>query len=183
MPRGASNLILSTCELNLDIGSHHTSAAVIDYKSRPDTLGIQTMQAKCQRLTTVDLVSPCGIIDLPIGVTSANFARRTLPTQSIGPLIASYLTERPSELKMCSRPCPGPHWCRWKQKSTLLPLEAEVELYRSCRCDGKGFCLWSRDLGRFRTLRCTCPQSCGETPVCKWRADAYTVLRVLILRQ
>merc|ERR1712139_576805 len=31
-----------------------------------------------------------------------------LPTNTLGPLIASYLTERPTELNTCSIPCPGP---------------------------------------------------------------------------
>ena len=117
-------------------------------------------------MTTVNWPSPYGRA-LPIGYTPA----RSLPTSSIGPIICSYLTERPSELKVCGRPCPGPPWSRMSWASW------------GCRCDGNGFCLWSRDLGSFRTLRCTCMQNCLDKPVAKWRADAFTVLTVLTLRQ
>merc|ERR1712139_89514 len=85
-----------------------------------------------------------------------------LPTNTLGPLIASYLTERPTELNTCSIPCPGPReyrgflgWGRW-----------------SCACDGRGFCVSSSDLGRFRTLRCNCQAGCLDRPCAKWSENA-----------
>ena len=93
-----------------------------------------------------------------------------LPTNTLGPLIASYLTERPTELNTCSIPCPGPReyrgfffgWGRW-----------------SCACDGRGFCVSSSDLGRFRTLRCNCRADCLDRPYAKWNENAWVVLLVL----
>ena len=109
-------------------------------------------------------------MDLPIGITAA----RSLPTSSIGTIICSYLTERPSEFKVCGGPCPGPR--TWRTQSG--PLNGS-----RCTCDGKGFCFWSRDIGRFRTLNCHCRVSCLDKPLAKWKADAFTVLTVLTLRQ
>ena len=111
-------------------------------------------------------------MDLPIGITAA----RSLPTSSIGPIICSYLTERPSEFKVCGGPCPGPRYWRNVFRSGL-PNGSR------CTCDGKGFCFWSRDIGRFRTLNCHCRVSCLDKPLAKWKADAFTVLTVLTLRQ
>ena len=121
-------------------------------------------------MTTVDSISPCTSMALPIGA-------RSLPISSIGPIITSYLTERPSELKVCGGPCPGPR--TWRNVFQSGPLNGS-----RCMCDGNGFCFWSRDIGRFRTLHChCCVRNCRDKPVAKWREDAFTVLTVLTLRQ
>ena len=101
----------------------------------------------------------------------------SLPTNIVGPLINSYLTERPSGLRVCGIPCPGPKQLRWMHKSTLFPFKERW----FCQCDGNGFCAVSSDLGRFRTLRCTCPQLCLDKPCAKWNENAWTVLTVLRL--
>ncbi len=124
-------------------------------------------------MTAVDLISPCGSMALPIGITGEDFARRPFPTTSIGPIIASYLTERPSELKEC-RP-----QCIWPQ----FGFACGTKSWQSGCCDGNGVCFWSRHLGRFRTLHCSCRQTCRDKPIAKWKADAFTVLRVLTLRR
>ena len=125
----------------------------------------------------MDLISPCGSMALPIGITGEDFPRRPFPTMSIGSIIATYLTERPSEFKECGPQCAAPKEFRPTRQS-LLPRN-----FYYCVCNGFGFCLWSRDLGRFRTLSCTCGRRCFDKPLAKWRADAFTVLRVLTLRR
>ena len=100
-----------------------------------------------------------------------------VPTHVIGPIIASYLIDRPSSLKLCGRPCPGPRHLRLRQKSTLFPAPRWL-----CVCDGNGFCAYSADIGQFRTLRCTCSQYCLDTPIENWEHTAWTVLAVLKLR-
>ena len=96
-----------------------------------------------------------------------------LPT-NIGPLITSYLTERPKELKTCGIPCPGPRSVRLRQRSPALLVDRWF-----CVCDGNGFCRFSSDLGRFRTLRCTCKAVCLDKPWAKWRENALVVLLVI----
>ena len=98
--------------------------------------------------------------------------------QEIGPSITQYLAERPSELKVCGGPCPGPrHWLDGD-----FPENFDEEAQR-CLCDGNGFCRWSRGIGRFRTLYCYCDVNCCDKPVDKWRKAAFTVLTVLTLRR
>ena len=66
-------------------------------------------------------------------------------------------------------------------------LRRGIPVYYSwCMCDGNGFCFWSRDLGRFRLAcdwHCVCTENCLHKQVAKWKADAFTVLTVLTLRQ
>ena len=122
-------------------------------------------------MTTVDSISPCTTMALPIGA-------RSLPISSIGPIITSYLTDRPSELKVCGGPCPGPR--EWRN---FYVHDIIGEARCRCCCDGNGLCWNSRDIGRFRTLYCYCSVNCCDKPVAKWREDAFTVLTVLTLRQ
>ena len=100
--------------------------------------------------------------------------------EAIGPNITQYLAERPSELKVCGWPCPGPrHWLLergWLRKNW--------EEKQRCICDCNGFCRWSKGIGRFRTLACYCDRdNCCDKPVAKWRKAAFTVLTVLTLRR
>ena len=97
-----------------------------------------------------------------------------LPTNTLGPLIASYLTERPTELNTCSIPCPGPCGSRWRQGYGMV-----LQMRWYCRCDGNGVCRLSSDLGRFRTLRCNCQAGCLDRPYTKWNENAWCVLLVL----
>ena len=98
--------------------------------------------------------------------------------QDIGPHITQYLAERPSELKVCGGPCPGPR--EWRN---FYVHDIIGEARCRCCCDGNGLCWNSRDIGRFRTLYCYCSVNCCDKPVAKWREDAFTVLTVLTLRQ
>ena len=102
-----------------------------------------------------------------------------VPTHVIGPIIASYLIDRPSSLKWCGMPCLGPRHLRWQTESHGMPCPAPLWI---CRCDGSGFCAWVRDKGRFRTMRCDCIQSCLDKPIESWKHTAWTVLAVLELR-
>ena len=100
-----------------------------------------------------------------------------VPTHVIGPIIASYLIDRPSSLKLCGLPCPGP--VRWRRKSYLFRDERWF-----CRCDGNGFCAYSADIGHLRTMRCTCRArpGCLNKPRESWEHTAWQVVRVLKLR-
>ena len=95
---------------------------------------------------------------------------------TIGPLIASYLAARPSELKQCN-PCPGPRTERWRLKSTLFPIERAFR----CICNGRGYCIHSLDTRPSLTLRCTCIHDCHTHPAAEWKAQAWKVVYVLML--
>ena len=91
----------------------------------------------------------------------------------LGPIITSYLLERPSQLKQCC-PCPGPPNRRWMKNSTLFGDSYNPR----CICDGKGFCDWSRDLGQFLTSRCTCTRCCVYHPHLNWEEAVWrTIVR------
>ena len=105
------------------------------------------------------------------------WSNAVVPTHVIGPIIASYVIHRPSSLKLCGPPCPGPRHLRWQQKSTLFPAPRLL-----CMCDGNGFCAYSADIGQFRTLRCNCIQYCLDKPRENFEHTAWTVVRVLKLR-
>ena len=98
-----------------------------------------------------------------------------VPTHVIGPIITSYLTDRPKGLPVCGIPCPGPEDLR-----CMSSLFEDAEWF--CQCDGNGFCVLSRDLGRRRTFRCTCQHGCNDKPRANWEKSAWTVMRVLKLR-
>ena len=87
---------------------------------------------------------------------------------TIGPLIASYLAERPSELKQCN-PCPGPLNERWCRTSNLFPMEKAFR----CICNGRGYCIYSLDTRPSLTLRCQCFHDCRSYPPAEWKAQAY----------
>ena len=110
--------------------------------------------------------------------TSNGFLRQQLRMNvtTIGPLIASYLAARPSELKQCN-PCPGPRTERWRLKSTLFPIETAFR----CICNGRGYCIYSLDMRPSLTLRCTCIHDCHTHPAAEWKAQAWKVVYVLML--
>ena len=59
-------------------------------------------------------------------------------TNTIGPIIMSYVSSRPSTLSYCGDddslgPCLGPQCDRWKRRENYLPDWL-------CKCDGNGFC-------------------------------------------
>ena len=99
---------------------------------------------------------------------------------TIGPLIASFLAERPSELKQCN-PCPGPRSknclfiCRHKNTS-LFPMEKS-----DCICNCHGFCIHSLDTRPSLTLRCQCTHDCFNRPAAEWKKQAWKVVYVLML--
>jgi len=79
------------------------------------------------------------------------------PTNTIGPIIASYITDRPSELKQC----PFRGACNYNGLSTpQLP--------------------WLTAGGRFKAKTCICfPRYCLDMPLARWKAAAWTVILVL----
>ena len=101
-------------------------------------------------------------------------------TNTIGPIITSYLSIRPSTLNYCGDddglgPCLGPQALRWRRKlGNYLPDWL-------CKCDGNGFCLNSLDVGPLLTRRCTCVRTCFGIPVSTWRENAWNVVKVLKL--
>ena len=99
-------------------------------------------------------------------------------TNTIGQVITSYLSIRPSTLKYCGEggPCLGPRDGRWMHKSTLF----RPRLWY-CICDGNGFCILSADKGHFLTRRCTCVRDCLHFPMARWRENAWNVVKVLKL--
>ena len=105
------------------------------------------------------------------------WSNAVVPTHVIGPIIASYVIDRPSSLKLCGTPCLGPRRIHGWQKSPLIQARRWL-----CMCDGNGFCALSWDIGRFRTMRCTCSQVCLDKPRENWEHTAWTVVRVLKLR-
>ena len=113
-------------------------------------------------------------IDIAGDVDGTTFRLGMLHPTNIGPLITSYLTERPKELKTCGMPCPGPRGVCGRQRPPAFTGGREF-----CVCDGNGFCRLSSDLGRFRTLRCTCKAGCLDKPPAKWRENAWVVLLVI----
>ena len=98
-----------------------------------------------------------------------------VPTHVIGPIITSYLIDRPRGLPVCGIPCPGPEDLR-----CMSSLFEDAEWF--CQCDGNGFCVLSRDLGRRRARRCSCRHGCNDKPEANWEKSAWTVMRVLKLR-
>ena len=99
-------------------------------------------------------------------------------TNTIGPIITSYLSIRPSTLGVCgdAGPCIGPQGLRWRRKSTLFPPDHWL-----CMCDGNGFCVISLDVGPLRTKRCTCRRFCLDFTTARWRENAWNVVKVLKL--
>ena len=105
------------------------------------------------------------------------WSNAVVPTHVIGPIIVSYLIGRPSSLKLCGPPCPGPRHLRWLQKYAMI-----FHMRLDCICDGNGFCADSADIGQFRAMRCTCRTMCLDTPRENWEHTVWQVVRVLKLR-
>ena len=100
-------------------------------------------------------------------------------TNTIGPIIMSYVSSRPSTLSYCGDddslgPCLGPQCDRWKRRENYLPDWL-------CKCDGNGFCFNSLDVGPLLTRHCTCVRICLDFPVSTWRENAWNVVKVLKL--
>ena len=113
--------------------------------------------------------------------TRAHFRVRSMPPSglannvtTIGPLIASFLTERPSELKQCN-PCPGPHSYK------LLFSWVRSLTHSNCICNGRGLCIHSLDTRPSITLRCQCKYECFNRPAAEWKDQAWKVMYVMKL--
>ena len=80
------------------------------------------------------------------------------PTNTIGPIIASYITHRPSELEPCPANILGKH------------------------CDGDG--LFTLCVGTFKAKRCDCfPRYCLDMPLARWKTAAWNIILVLQQRE
>ena len=118
--------------------------------------------------------------------TLAHFGVRSMPPSglannvtTIGPLIASLLAVRPSDLKQCA-PCLGPRNERWRFKSTLFPMT--MESAPQCICNGGGLCIYPLDDPQPRlTVRCTCIRECFDQPAAVFKEQAWKVIYVMKL--
>ena len=80
--------------------------------------------------------------------------------------VASYLQRDPAGAMQCS-PCLGPSASRWRLRSKLFPYKTPP----TCRCDGRGFCVYTVDDASPRlTLRCTCVRDCLGAERALWAA-------------
>ena len=109
------------------------------------------------------------------GAADAAPSARAPPGHDVVSRIASYLQRDPAGATQCC-PCPGPPAERWRWRSTLFPHKP----LPTCKCDGRGFCLYSVDDASPRlTLRCTCVRNCIGAELELWAAACNTVAMVL----
>ena len=89
--------------------------------------------------------------------------------------VALYLQRDPAGAMQCS-PCLGPPASRWRLRSKLFPYK----ILPLCRCDGRGFCVYTVDDDTPRlTLRCTCVRGCVGSERVLWAAACDAVGMVL----
>jgi len=127
---------------------------------------------------------PFGSYASPLGSGTGLGTRVT----TIGPLIASFLAVRPSEMKCCN-PCPGQHQHWHLDQCGLGQIWPEEQSL--CICNSHGYCIYSLAVAllhlpqsRLRprlASRCTCVHDCLNRPAAEWKAQAWKVVYVLIL--